>query len=45
VSCHIAHEAAPRDDRATCIACHRAQARHEPTATRCAGCHPFGDGR
>jgi hypothetical protein len=44
-SCHVAHEAAPRDDRATCLACHPSQLTHEPTATRCAGCHPFGDGR
>ena len=44
-SCHIAHEAAPRDDRATCLTCHDNMRNHEPTAARCAGCHPFGDGR
>jgi hypothetical protein len=40
-SCHNSHEATPRDDRATCIACHNKQKDHEPAATRCASCHPF----
>ena len=44
-NCHRSHEAAPRDDRATCLSCHKDQVNHEPTAPRCAGCHPFGDGR
>lgn len=42
-ACHSSHELAPRDDRATCLSCHRDQTKHEPSATRCAGCHPFGD--
>jgi len=43
-TCHVAHEAAPRDDRATCLSCHKAQVNHEPAATRCGSCHPFGRG-
>jgi len=26
------------------VTCHRGLEAHEPTAARCAGCHPFGDG-
>ncbi|HLL20877.1 MAG TPA: hypothetical protein VK427_02040, partial [Kofleriaceae bacterium] len=44
-SCHVAHERAARDDRATCMTCHDKLKNHEPQATRCAGCHPFGDGK
>lgn len=40
-SCHGAHEKAPRDDRATCLDCHKALKDHEPAAQRCTGCHPF----
>ena len=40
-TCHSPHEARPRDDRATCLACHPKQQNHEPTAPRCATCHPF----
>ena len=42
--CHAAHEQHPADDRATCVRCHQAQINHEPTATRCGTCHPFGRG-
>lgn len=41
VACHRSHEARPRDDRATCIACHADRADHQPAATECKGCHPF----
>ncbi|MBE7450013.1 MAG: hypothetical protein HS111_14265 [Kofleriaceae bacterium] len=44
-SCHRAHEARPRADRATCSTCHTGIANHEPGATSCIACHPFGDGR
>jgi hypothetical protein len=44
-TCHRSHELAPRDDRATCATCHDKLQNHEPTATRCATCHPFGDGK
>ncbi len=40
-ACHRAHEVRPSDDRATCTACHRDRVNHEPTAIRCATCHPF----
>lgn len=39
--CHHAHEVRPSDDRATCTSCHRDRVDHEPTAVRCATCHPF----
>jgi predicted CXXCH cytochrome family protein len=39
--CHRSHELRPRDDRATCTACHKDRVNHEPTAQRCATCHPF----
>lgn len=42
ITCHEAHEAAPRDDRRTCTdACHAGQRAHEPTAADCSSCHPF----
>lgn len=44
-SCHTSHEAAPKTDRATCMTCHTTVGDHEPTATSCVGCHPFGDGK
>ncbi|HEU0029189.1 MAG TPA: hypothetical protein VFQ53_01065 [Kofleriaceae bacterium] len=40
-SCHHAHEQQPSDDRATCTSCHTDRKTHEPTAKRCATCHPF----
>jgi hypothetical protein len=45
-SCHTAHEARPRDDRATCTTagCHKGLEDHEPKAIRCATCHPFTRG-
>ncbi|HEU4727788.1 MAG TPA: hypothetical protein VFT22_07870 [Kofleriaceae bacterium] len=39
--CHRAHEARPSDDRVACTICHQDRKNHEPTATRCATCHPF----
>ncbi len=44
-SCHTGHELKPKDDRASCTTCHKAQVTHEPTAIRCATCHPFGNGK
>ncbi len=44
-NCHRSHEARPRDDRVTCtVKCHVKQQNHQPTAVRCATCHPFGPG-
>jgi hypothetical protein len=43
-SCHLAHDAKPRGDRASCLVCHRDREHHEPTAATCTGCHPFGNG-
>jgi hypothetical protein len=43
-SCHLAHDAKPRGDRASCQVCHRDREHHEPTAATCTGCHPFGNG-
>jgi hypothetical protein len=41
-SCHRSHEQAPRDDRASCTtSCHVDKQAHEPSAVRCATCHPF----
>lgn len=42
-SCHGSHSG-PRSDRATCITCHADRKDHEPRATKCSGCHPFGGG-
>lgn len=40
-SCHLAHDATGKSDRATCLSCHQDRKDHEPRATSCAACHPF----
>jgi hypothetical protein len=41
-SCHRSHGEQPGRKPATCIACHEDRVNHEPGATTCFGCHPFG---
>ena len=41
-TCHRSHGDQPNQKRATCLACHKDKVNHEPTATMCLGCHPFG---
>lgn len=43
-TCHAAHPSTPPGARAQCLTCHRDRVDHEPTATRCNGCHPFTTG-
>jgi hypothetical protein len=40
--CHTQHGPPPAGRRADCLTCHAAQVDHEPAATACIGCHPFG---
>lgn len=44
-ACHEMHQAQVHADRATCMACHKDVANHQPDAKRCTGCHTFISGR
>jgi hypothetical protein len=40
-SCHAPHADSDPGERALCLSCHTEQRDHQPTATRCNGCHTF----